>query len=87
MDVLFLNQYYSSRYMPVTNQFYFQEDATASDQLFLNLFLSFKIKQARVFVKYLNLMDKVNNVSSFTTQDYAVLNGGIRFGLKWIFYN
>ena len=87
VDAIYISDYFSNAFMPVTNQFYFQDKQSTGDQLILNLFVSFRIKQARAFIKYQNLNGKFSDRIYYATPDYAIVKGSFHFGLNWLFNN
>ncbi|AMM52290.1 hypothetical protein TH61_15315 [Rufibacter sp. DG15C] len=81
--------YYADAYMPVTQQFYLQNEFKVTQYPVLDLFLNADIKTINLFLKLSN----INTVTSaweqgyFTTPVYTANPFSFIFGLRWNFYD
>ncbi|QHL86453.1 hypothetical protein GU926_02950 [Nibribacter ruber] len=81
--------YYADAYMPVTQQYYLQNEFKITQYPVLDLFLNADIKTVNLFLKLSNL----NAVSSswepgyFTTPIYSANPFSFIFGVRWNFYD
>jgi hypothetical protein len=87
VDVLYNTSYYAYAYMPATRSFYVQNDKEIGNYFYTNVFLNLQIKRARLFLKYYNLASLFGNFNYFTVPSYPMKDGGLRFGVSWMFYN
>lgn len=73
-------------WQPVTWQFHLQDSVTQKPFVWLDLFVSFKIKTFRGFVRYDNFLSIWNKTEVFYQTAYHPQPfGGIRFGIAWRF--
>ena len=84
----FRTAYYANAYDPVTMQFYLQNDFEIPQYYLVDFFVNIKISSARVFLKVINLSEMVGLTDGyFTTPYYTGQQGGIDFGISWMFYD
>ena len=87
IDLRYHTKYYTPTYMPATGQFHTQNIRKVGNYPFIDVFLNFQLKRARIFVK----LDHANY--GFTGSDYFHTTGypanprSIKFGVSWNFYN
>lgn len=86
-EILYHTPYHPYSYMPATGRFYRQDLITEGNYPFLNAFLNFKLKRARVFVMYDHFnsgwMGYNYNLVPLYPQNIRML----RYGVAWTFYN
>ncbi len=87
IDVFYNTSYYSYAYMPATRGFYIQNEKELGDYAYANFFLTLQIKRARLFLKWHNLGFFMNDFSYYTVPSYPMKDGGVRFGVSWMFYD
>ncbi len=86
-DLRYHTKYYTPTYMPATGQFHTQNIRKIGNYPFVDLFLNFQLKRARIFIK----LDHANQ--GFTGKDYFHTTGypanprTLKFGISWNFYN
>jgi hypothetical protein len=85
IDVYAITSYYADAYNPNLMEFHLQNNELLKDQLHYDVYINFKIKQARVFVKYQNLNSKFGDFKYFMTPYNPIEDPGIKFGLIWRF--
>ena len=91
VDVTYHTLYHPYSYMPATGRFYRQDQATAGNYPFINVFLNFKLQRTRVFLMF----DHVNSglmgeklAYNYNMVPYYPMNIRMfRYGLAWTFYN
>jgi hypothetical protein len=86
-DAIYHTIYHPYSFMPSTGRFYRQDNVTAGNYPFLNVFLNLKLKRARIFIMY----DHLN--SGWMGYDYHMIPyypqnvRMLRYGIAWTFYN
>jgi len=86
-DVHWKSAYYAPGYDPVIQQFYVQKNFIAPSFPVIDIFLNAKIKRARIFVKYNNLLKMFNDYANVPTPFYPGIKSIIDFGFDWSFYD
>lgn len=86
-DMHWKSAYYASGYDPVIQQFYQQQAFESPSFPVIDVFLSMKIKRARFFVKYNNLIKAFSSYGNIPTPYYPGIQNLIDYGLDWSFYN
>lgn len=79
--------YYAPSYDPVIQQFYTQLKYEAPSFPIVDLFINVKIKRARVFLKYNNLLKAFSDYGNVPTPFYPGINNLLDFGFDWSFYD
>lgn len=87
VDFHWRSAYYPLGYDPVIQQFYTQDFFRSPDYPLVDVFLNAKIKRARIFVKYHNLVQTVTKQGYFPTPFYTGQASVIDFGFDWSFYD
>ncbi len=89
-DINYNTPYYAYAYMPSSGMFYVQEEQKIGNYPFFDVFLSFQIKRARIFVKTegLNtLFNKQLGKEYFMVYRYPLGDMRVKFGVSWAFYD
>lgn len=86
-DLRYNTSYYAYAYMPATRDFHIQNHTEVGDYLYVDVFLNLQVKRARIFVMYNNLGFLFGDFRYFTVPSYPMRDGGIRFGVSWMFYD
>lgn len=86
-DLFYNTSYYGYAYMPATRDFHIQNETEIGNYLYANVFLNLQVKRARIFVSYNNLGFLFGDFRYFTVPSYPMKDGGIRFGVSWMFYD
>ncbi len=87
VDVLYNTPYNAYGYMPATRGFFVQDDKEVGNYFYTNVFLNLQIKRARLFIMYHNLGFLFSDFRYYTVPGYPMKDGGIRFGVSWMFYD
>lgn len=85
IDLTYLTGYRGYAYNPALMQFYSHDQKPLQDQLYIDLYINFKIKRARVFVKYQNLGSHLATYNYFLVKGYPQQDAVLKFGLSWRF--
>jgi hypothetical protein len=87
VDALFFTQYYAQSYLPVSRQFYNQNEVLSGNYPFLDFYLNAKIKNAFIFVKISHLNADFMGIDYQITPNYPIQRQVLKFGVKWRFLN
>ncbi|MCW3806824.1 putative porin [Plebeiibacterium marinum] len=87
VDVRYHTAYYAPAYMPATGQFYNKNEVKVGDYPFLDAFLNFHLKRARIFVKLDHFNQSFMDRNYFLTQGYPNAPMRIKWGVSWNFYD
>lgn len=80
------SSYAADAYMPVSKQFHLQNDFWVVGYGILDLYLSAKVKNFRIFGKMYHL-NYSQNESYVTTPNYVGKRRAFIFGINWLFFN
>jgi hypothetical protein len=87
VDVHWKSAYYAPAYDPVIQQFYNQDYFETPAFPLVDIFFNAKIKRARVFFKYNNVMQLVLKTGYLPTPFYPGQRNIFDFGFDWSFYD
>lgn len=87
VDLHWKSSYYAPGYDPAIQQFYNQDGFQSEAFPLVDLFFNTKIKRARVFFKYHNLMQVITGKGYFPTPYYPGQRTIFDFGFDWSFYD
>ena len=87
-DVLYNSPYKPMAYMPVIMHFYSQDSNESAFDIYLDAFLTAKIKRTRFFLKLQNIMGLITDISpGYPVPFYPLPEAAFKFGLSWMFYD
>ncbi|MBA3899361.1 MAG: hypothetical protein H0X62_03985 [Bacteroidetes bacterium] len=87
MDVLYFTSFYNYNYMPVTGQFFVQNESRQGNYPYLDFFVNVKVKQVHAFVKITHLNQGLSGDNFFAYPGYMSFPRAVRFGLNVLFFN
>jgi len=87
VDVHWQSAYYASGYDVPTQQFYTQTLYKTPDFPIVDVFFSMRVKRARIFFKYNNLVQAFTKQGYMPTPYYPGQRNAIDFGFDWSFYD
>jgi hypothetical protein len=87
IDVFYNTPYKAYAWMPATRSFYIQNQKELGNYFYINAYFNLQIKRSRIFVRYTNLGHLFGNYSYMTVPSYPMKDGGMRFGISWMFYD
>jgi hypothetical protein len=87
IDAHWKSAYYAPGYDIAIQQFYTQQQMKAPDFPVVDVFLNTRIKRARIFVKYNNLLKAFSDYANVPTPFYPGIRNIIDFGFDWSFYD
>ncbi len=87
-DFHYNTAYYGDAYMPVTGQFYVQNDTKIGNYPLVDLFLNIRIKTCRLFVRGENMLYTLNSNHNYAlVPNYTMPGFTIKFGVLWQFFD
>ena len=87
VDVFFNTAYYSDDYMPSSGLFYLQSSKKVGNYPYLNVFMNFKVKQARVFFKFTHINQGYMGNTYYSVPHYPMADRSFKIGISWLFYD
>lgn len=87
VDLHWKSAYYAPGYDPVIQQYYTQDIFQSPAFPLVDIFFNAKIKRARVFFKYNNLIQVLLKTGYFPTPYYPGQRNILDFGFDWSFYD
>lgn len=89
VDVFYNTAYYAYAYQPVFDQYYLQNDKLIGNYVYLDPFISFKVKTFRIFFKVENITSGLLQTQAFYgyALHYPMPDQVFRFGISWDFWN
>ncbi|PKP51162.1 MAG: hypothetical protein CVT92_13400 [Bacteroidetes bacterium HGW-Bacteroidetes-1] len=85
-DLNWFSSYYADAYMPALRSFYIQNEKKVGNYPYLDVYLALKVKRARIFVQYANVIGLAGNYTYYTTPHYPMRDARFYFGVSWRFY-
>jgi len=87
VDLHWKSAYHAPAYDPATQQFYNQDEFESPAFPIVDIFFNAKIKRARVFFKYNNLLQAFGDTGYLPTPYYPGQRNIFDFGFDWSFYD
>jgi hypothetical protein len=85
LQLISIEKYYAPYFMPIADNFYYQNQTMISQQHQLQFFINAKIKKVRIFVKADNLLQGTDGHGTYVTKYYPLPDRTIKFGISWRF--
>ena len=85
IDIWYNTSYYADAYMPVTSEFYNQNVKKIGNYPYVDAFVNFKIKNARIFVKLAHLNSGLMGNRYYMVPHYPMYDRSFKFGVSWVF--
>nr|WP_262902614.1 putative porin [Pontibacter aydingkolensis] len=79
--------YFADAYMPVTQQFYLQNELKLITYPVIDVFVNADIKTLNIFLKMSHVNDELWEPGYFTTPYYPGMRRSFVFGIKWMFFD
>lgn len=74
-------------YMPALKDFYIQDEFSAGNYPYVDLFVNFAIKRVRIFLKYSHINSYFSGYNYIMSPKYPLEDGGFNFGISWMFFD
>ncbi len=86
-EIKYFALYNSPSFNPATGEFFIENKKHIGDYPLVDLFANFKIKKAKVFVKYEHVNQGFLPYTYFAAPDYPFPDRILRLGISWRFFN
>jgi hypothetical protein len=86
-DLRYNSSWAAPGYMPLTGQFFTQENGDVKAYPSIDLYLSFKVSTFRFFAKMENVIGDFNSDLYFQLANYPTPDRNFRFGIRWQMLN
>ncbi len=86
-DIYYSTSYKGYAYQPAISQFHLQNERMLGNYPFVDVFINFKHKRARIFFKSEHLNSGYLDPEYFTVLNYPRNERMFKFGVSWSFYN
>jgi hypothetical protein len=86
-DVYYNAKYFANSYSPITSMFYAQSQTKIYYYPYTDLFLNFKIKRTRFFLKYEHIDELLSKNNGYFIPNYLIDGPSVKFGISWTFYD
>ncbi len=86
-EVFYFTKYFAPEYVPATCQFALQNERKTGGYPYIDVFLNFKWKRARIFFKMEHVNYSLMAANYFTTPHYPQTPRVLKFGISWNFYD
>ena len=87
IDAHWKSEYYAPAYDIAVQQFYVQTTFVSPSFPVIDVFLNFRIKRARLFLKYNNALKAFSDYANIPTPFYPGIQNMLDFGFDWSFYD
>jgi len=85
VDVFYNSAYFADDYMPLTRQFYLQNEMKLGGYPYMDFFINAKISKARVFFKVTHFNSGLMGFTYYQTPHYPMPDRAFRLGINWQF--
>lgn len=87
VDIFYTSSFMGKAYMPVTAQYYIQNDRAIGNYPYVDVFVNLKIKTVKAFLKYEHANAGFMGNTYYLVPHYPLYDASFVFGLSWDFYN
>lgn len=87
IDLTYISSYFGDAYNPAIMQFHIQNSKKQSEQIYADVYINFKIKRARIFIKYQNVSSYFGTNNYFLVPHYPQQDAVLKFGFSWKFFD
>ncbi len=87
IDFFYQSRYSGYGYVPSTGRFYLGNGDQAGNYVYIDPFITARLKRTRLFVKYEHVNSGLWSKDYFMVRDYPMPPRAIKFGLSWTFYD
>lgn len=87
VDINYSSSYYANSYSPALSSFYLQNEKEINDYVYIDVFLNFKIRRTRFFIKYQHVNQGMFDYDYYSVPHYPLQDRILKYGLSWNFFN
>ncbi|MEY2830383.1 MAG: hypothetical protein RIQ33_2241, partial [Bacteroidota bacterium] len=85
LQLISFEKYDAPYFMPVADNFYYQNQTHFSQQHQLQFFINAKIKKVRIFIKADNLLQGLDGHGTYVSKHYPLPDRTLKLGISWRF--
>ncbi len=85
VDVTWFSEFTAEAYMPAVTQFYLQNSRTVGNYMYIDPWVSFRIKPVRVFIKAEHVNAGLMGRKYFLLDHYVHNDFALKIGMSWLF--
>ena len=86
-SLLYNTAFNANAYMPALRSYYLQQAVETGNYPFLDVFINFRVKRARMFVVLEHANSGLNGYDYIMVPKYPMPDRAFRFGVTWMFYD
>ncbi len=87
IDIRYNSAYYANAYNPELRSFYVQDLERYGNYPYGDVFVNFKVKRARIFVKYQHANAGLLGYTYMMVPGYPQADASLKFGVSWVFFD
>jgi hypothetical protein len=87
IDASYNTSYYADAWMPATRQFFLQKNKKIGNYVYLDVFMNFRIKRAKLFLALDHFNSGLFGYKYYLIPHYPAADRALRFGVSWIFHD
>ena len=87
LDIYYNTSFYGYSYSPATSMFYLQNEKEIGNYPYVDVFMNFKLKRARFFIKYEHANHNILERRYFLAYHYPSQERMLKVGISWNFYD
>lgn len=87
IDVRYNTSFLANAYNPALRSFYLQDSEKLGNYPYGSAFVNFRVKRARIFVKYQHLNAGLLGYNYFMVPGYPQADAALKFGVNWVFFD
>lgn len=87
VDANYRDIYYTDSYMPALQSFYRQDSKKTGNFVYGDVYVSLKIKRARILFKYRHVNQGLSAYNYYGTPHYPLQDSGLEFAISWRFHD
>ncbi|WP_420147853.1 putative porin, partial [Spirosoma sp.] len=87
IDLHYKSSYYADAYMPLTQQFYIQNQKQVEGYVLADLYANLRVNRTRLFVKLTHANQGVFAPGYFVAPDFLQVRRGFAFGVDWYLFD
>jgi len=87
INVLYNTSYYANAYNPALRSFFLQDQEKFGNYPYGDVFVNFKVKRARIFIKYQHANAGLLGYTYMMVPGYPQADASLKFGVSWVFFD
>lgn len=87
IELNYFTSFYGNAYMPALRDWYLQNTKKIGNYLYADVYLTLKVKDARLYVKYAHFNSSFSGNNFYMAPNYPARDARFYFGINWRFYN